>query len=137
MFSQDEQREFAILLEVWSDLPISKKSRLCSAANAGIAMDYVGYVCQGGLLYQIRVAASPVCRGVSPRYWWQVVEINDYQKQRFVERIIESMFNTISGKHIAILGFAFKKVCPQARPALDARLIFLQVVPKRHNVGLC
>ncbi len=40
----------------------------------------------------------------------QVVEINDYQKQRFVERIIGSMFNTISGKHIAILGFAFKKV---------------------------
>lgn len=40
----------------------------------------------------------------------QVVEINDYQKQRFVGRIIESMFNTISGKHIAILGFAFKKV---------------------------
>jgi UDP-glucose 6-dehydrogenase len=27
-----------------------------------------------------------------------------------VERIIESMFNTISGKRIAILGFAFKKV---------------------------
>lgn len=40
----------------------------------------------------------------------QVVEINDYQKQRFVERVIESMFNTISGKIITILGFAFKKV---------------------------
>ena len=40
----------------------------------------------------------------------KVVEINDYQKQRFVERVIESMFNTISGKRIAILGFAFKKV---------------------------
>jgi UDPglucose 6-dehydrogenase len=39
-----------------------------------------------------------------------VVEINDYQKQRFVERIIESMFNTIANKHIAVLGFAFKKV---------------------------
>ena len=40
----------------------------------------------------------------------QVVQINDYQKQRFVERVIESMFNTISGKKIAVLGFAFKKV---------------------------
>ncbi len=47
----------------------------------------------------------------------QVVEINDYQKQRFVERVIESMFNTISGKHIAILGFAFKKV-----PAVSLQL---------------
>ena len=40
----------------------------------------------------------------------QVVSINDYQKQRFVERVIEAMFNTISGKKIAVLGFAFKKV---------------------------
>ena len=39
----------------------------------------------------------------------QVVSINDYQKQRFVERVIEAMFNTISGKKIAVLGFAFKK----------------------------
>jgi UDP-glucose 6-dehydrogenase len=40
----------------------------------------------------------------------QVVHINDYQKSRFVERMIEAMFNTISGKKIAVLGFAFKKV---------------------------
>ena len=43
----------------------------------------------------------------------QVVSINDYQKTRFVGRIIEAMFNTISGKKIAVLGFAFKKVCPR------------------------
>jgi UDP-glucose 6-dehydrogenase len=40
----------------------------------------------------------------------QVVQINDYQKQRFVERMIDAMFNTISGKKITVLGFAFKKV---------------------------
>ncbi len=51
----------------------------------------------------------------------QVVAINDYQKQRFVERIIEAMFNTISGKKIAILGFAFKKDTSDTRetPAID------------------
>ena len=43
-------------------------------------------------------------------YWHSVVLVNDYQKQRFVERIIEAMFNTISGKIISVLGFAFKKV---------------------------
>ena len=42
----------------------------------------------------------------------QAVQINDYQKQRFVERMIEAMFDTISGKKIAVLGFAFKKVRP-------------------------
>ena len=49
----------------------------------------------------------------------QVVQINDYQKQRFVERMIEAMFNTISGKKIAVLGFAFKKVW---RPTHSHRL---------------
>ena len=50
-----------------------------------------------------------------------MVLINDYQKQRFVERIIDAMFNTISGKKIAILGFAFKKDTGDTRetPALD------------------
>ena len=43
-------------------------------------------------------------------YWHSVIQINDYQKNRFVERIISGMFNTVSGKKIAILGFAFKKV---------------------------
>jgi UDPglucose 6-dehydrogenase len=42
-------------------------------------------------------------------YWQQVVNINGWQKRRFVERMIGTMFNTIAGKRIAILGFAFKK----------------------------
>lgn len=42
-------------------------------------------------------------------YWKQVIKINDYQKRRFLNRVISSMFNTVSGKKIAILGFAFKK----------------------------
>ena len=49
-------------------------------------------------------------------YWNSVVAINDYQKQRFVEAVISSMFNTISGKRIAVFGFAFKKVPPLVHP---------------------
>ncbi|KAK6920964.1 UDP-glucose/GDP-mannose dehydrogenase, C-terminal [Dillenia turbinata] len=41
-------------------------------------------------------------------YWRQVIKINDYQKMRFVNRVVSSMFNTVSGK-IAILGFAFQE----------------------------
>jgi UDPglucose 6-dehydrogenase len=41
-------------------------------------------------------------------YWEQVVKLNDYQERRFAERIIKAMFNTISGKKIALFGFAFK-----------------------------
>lgn len=42
-------------------------------------------------------------------YWNGVIEMNDYQKHRFCRRIISTMFNTVSDKKIAILGFAFKK----------------------------
>jgi UDPglucose 6-dehydrogenase len=42
-------------------------------------------------------------------YWRSVVTMNDWQKSRFVEKIVRTLFNTVSGKRIAILGFAFKK----------------------------
>jgi len=42
-------------------------------------------------------------------YWESVVKINDWQKSRFSGRIVSDLFNTVSGKHIGILGFAFKK----------------------------
>ena len=42
-------------------------------------------------------------------YWQQVLKINDYQKKRFAMHIIDSLFNTVSGKKIAILGWAYKK----------------------------
>ena len=42
-------------------------------------------------------------------YWDQVIIMNDFQKERFVQRILNQMFNTVSGKKIAVLGYAFKK----------------------------
>ncbi len=42
-------------------------------------------------------------------YWEQVVLMNDYQKRRFAQNIIHTLFNTVSGKKIAMLGWAFKK----------------------------
>jgi UDPglucose 6-dehydrogenase len=42
-------------------------------------------------------------------YWEQVVIMNDYQKQRFARNIVRTLFNPVSGKRIAIWGFAFKK----------------------------
>jgi len=42
-------------------------------------------------------------------YWEQVVIMNDYQKRRFVDRMVKTMFRTVSDKKIGIWGFAFKK----------------------------
>jgi UDPglucose 6-dehydrogenase len=42
-------------------------------------------------------------------YWEQVIIMNDHQKDRFAKNIITTLYNTISGKKIAFLGWAFKK----------------------------
>lgn len=42
-------------------------------------------------------------------YWEQVLIMNDYQKHRFADNIIKTLYNTVSGKKIAMFGWAFKK----------------------------
>ena len=42
-------------------------------------------------------------------YWEQVIHMNQYQRSRFVRHMVRSLFNTVAGKRIAVLGFAFKK----------------------------
>ncbi len=42
-------------------------------------------------------------------YWEQVIIMNDYQKKRFADHIISTLYNTVSGKKIAFYGWAFKK----------------------------
>ena len=42
-------------------------------------------------------------------YWEQVIIMNDHQKRRFSKNIVSTLYNTISGKKITFLGWAFKK----------------------------
>ena len=41
-------------------------------------------------------------------YWQGVVDMNEHQETRFVAGMLRAMFNTVSGKKIALLGYAFK-----------------------------
>ena len=41
-------------------------------------------------------------------YWQSVIHINEYQKERFVLNMLNTMFNTLAGKRICLYGFAFK-----------------------------
>lgn len=41
-------------------------------------------------------------------FWKGVVNINEYQKERFVLNMLAAMFNTLAGKRICLFGFAFK-----------------------------
>ncbi|KAG8849401.1 UDP-glucose 6-dehydrogenase 1 [Tulasnella sp. 330] len=56
-------------------------------------------------------------------YWKQVVEMNEYQKRRFSKRVVERLFNTITGKRVAVLGFAFKADTGDTRESAAITLI--------------
>ena len=42
-------------------------------------------------------------------YWSSVVRINEWQTDRFFQNILHGLFNTLAGKTITMLGFAFKQ----------------------------
>ena len=66
-------------------------------------------------------------------YWESVVKINDWQEKRFVQNILTNMFNTVAGKKIAVLGFAFKANTGDTRES-PAIYITRGLVEERANV---
>jgi len=42
-------------------------------------------------------------------YWEQVIIMNNHQRSRFAKNILQNLYNTVAGKKITILGWAFKK----------------------------
>lgn len=64
------------------------------------------------------------------RYWQSVVDINEWQTHRFVDRMLDSMFNTIAGKRIAIFGFAFKANTSDTRES-PAHLVVRDLLAER------
>ena len=63
-------------------------------------------------------------------YWHQVVKINDYQKDRFAQKIIDYFGGDLTGKTIAILGWAFKSNTNDSR---ESPAIY--VAKKLYKVG--
>jgi UDPglucose 6-dehydrogenase len=56
-------------------------------------------------------------------YWRAIMNMNEYQKQRFTKRIISCLFNNLAGKKIAVLGFAFKKNTSDTRESPAITLV--------------
>ena len=65
-------------------------------------------------------------------YWRQVVKMNEYARDRFTNRIIKCLNNTLVGKKVTILGFAFKKNTSDTReaPALEMIKSLLEERPR-------
>ena len=55
-------------------------------------------------------------------YWHQVVKINDYQKQRFAQKIIAYFDGDLTGKTIGILGWAFKANTNDSRESASIKV---------------
>ena len=68
-------------------------------------------------------------------YWETVVSMNNYQKSRFTKNIVKTLFNTVSGKKIAILGFAFKKDTNDTRETAAIR-VCLDLIEEQANLAV-
>ena len=65
----------------------------------------------------------------------QVIKLNDYQKTRFAQNIVRCMFNTVSGKSIALFGFAFKKDTGDVRETAAA-YVSKMLLDERANIKI-
>ncbi|WP_299396709.1 UDP-glucose 6-dehydrogenase [uncultured Gelidibacter sp.] len=72
------------------------------------SVGFGGSCFQKDILNLVYIAKSYGLKEVAD-YWEQVIIMNDYQKRRFSTKIVKTLYNTISGKKIAFLGWAFKK----------------------------
>jgi UDPglucose 6-dehydrogenase len=69
-------------------------------------------------------------------YWQQVIIMNDYQQERFVLKMIKNMFNTLAGKKILILGFAFKANTGDTRES-PAIFVTKKLLEEQASVVIC
>jgi UDPglucose 6-dehydrogenase len=72
------------------------------------SVGFGGSCFQKDILNLVYIAKSYGLNAVAD-YWEQVIIMNDHQKNRFAENIVSKLYNTVSGKKITFLGWAFKK----------------------------
>ncbi|MDT0646080.1 UDP-glucose 6-dehydrogenase [Zunongwangia sp. F260] len=72
------------------------------------SVGFGGSCFQKDILNLVYIAKSFGLKQVA-EYWEQVIIMNDHQKKRFAANIIRTLYNTVSGKKITVLGWSFKK----------------------------
>ena len=72
------------------------------------SVGFGGSCFQKDILNLVYIAKSYGLHEVA-NYWEQVIIMNDHQKRRFAKNISTTLYNTVAGKKIAFLGWAFKK----------------------------
>lgn len=72
------------------------------------SVGFGGSCFQKDILNLVYIARSYGLQEVAD-YWEQVIIMNDHQKKRFANQMIRELYNTVNGKKISFLGWAFKK----------------------------
>lgn len=72
------------------------------------SVGFGGSCFQKDILNLVYIAKSLGLQEVAD-YWHQVILMNNHQRNRFAKNIVKTLYNTVSGKTIAFLGWAFKK----------------------------
>ena len=68
-------------------------------------------------------------------YWRDIVTMNNFQTQRFSKNIIKALVDKVTGKKIAVFGFAFKKDTNDTRES-PAIKVCLNLLEEQANVGI-
>ena len=131
---------------------INALSELCEATGANvqevakaIGMDgrigpkflqasvgFGGSCFQKDILNLVYIAKSLGLQEVAD-YWHQVILMNNHQRNRFVKNIVKTLYNTVSGKTIAFLGWAFKKDTNDTRESA-AIYVADQLIDEQANI---
>jgi len=111
---------------------IGKDSRI-GPKFLSASVGFGGSCFQKDILNMVYLAESLNLRAVAD-YWRQVIIMNDYQERRFSTRVIKRLFNTLAGKKIAVLGFAFKKDTGDTR---ESPAIYICQHLLEEDAGLC
>lgn len=72
------------------------------------SVGFGGSCFQKDILNLVYIAKSYGLTAVAD-YWEQVIIMNDHQKKRFSNNVVQTLYNTVADKKIAFLGWAFKK----------------------------
>merc|ERR1719188_716103 len=93
----------------------------------GASVGFGGSCFQKDILNLVYICESEGLHEVA-KYWQMVVDMNEHQKTTFAGKIISTLFNTVTHKKIAVLGFAFKKDTGDVRetPAINVCNMLLQ-----------
>ena len=69
-------------------------------------------------------------------YWQSVVALNTWQQHRIARLVVNSLFGTLSGKRLAVLGFAFKADTNDTRESPAIR-ICRDLLEEGAQLGVC